>query len=230
MFTAGGAAAGGSVGGIFFIVILVVVAFTIYKKKQADKDANPFLSGRKNKDEVWQTIKRFLKDNGEQGKEIVDSFVVKRDHIDTNNPNNSELERLNKASEIKIRSWQDKKAKAEAKASGTIAPERPRPRDLFVVVFKTRDTKTHTEDPTRCFECEVVNTKIGKSKYDRKILVHGELNLDKEMEWIAPIRSAELAKQKAIDAKIAKQKEQEAKAEKRRRERVERRAQKHAKK
>jgi len=224
-----GGAFGGGFGGLFFIIIIAVIGFMIYKKKKSDREANPFLSNRKNKDEVWRTIKQFLKDKGEQGKEIVDSYVVKRDHIDMVNPNSSDLDKINKNAELKIRKWQDKTAKEKAKAEGTVVADKPKSKDLFVVVFKTKDTKTNKEDPARCFECEVVNTKIDKKNYDRKVVIHDELDLDKEMEWIAPVRSAELAKQKAIDEKIAKQKEQQAKTEKKRLERAERRAKKHAK-
>lgn len=215
---------------ILILVIIGVAIYSVYKKKKNEREANPFLSNRKNKDEVWQTIKRFLKDSDGRGKELVDSYVIKRNHVDYIDPNTSELERKNKTYELKIRDWQRKQAKKDAKVSGIKVPEPPKARDLFVVVFKTRDTKTHHEDPYRCFECEVVNTKISKKDYDRKIVIHNELNYDKEMEWIAPIRAAEQEKAKAMEARIAKQKASQEKSEKKRRLREEKRAKKHAKK
>jgi hypothetical protein len=51
-----------------------------------------------------------------------------------------------------------------------------------VVCFTTRQTKTGTVDKPRAIECEVLNTKINKKQYDRKILINGLLNYDKEME------------------------------------------------
>jgi len=37
-------------------------------------------------------------------------------------------------------------------------------------------------DQPRMIECEVVNKKINKKDWDRKILINGQLNYDKEME------------------------------------------------
>lgn len=220
----------GSFMPILILVILGIAIYSIYKKKKNEREANPFLSNRKNKDEVWKTIKQFLKDKGESGKELADSYVVKRNHQDYINPNGSDFEKKNKNYELKIRQWQIKQSKKAAKTTGIRPLENPKNRDLFVVVFKTKDTKTKKEDPYRCFECEVVNTKIGKKQYDRKIVIHNELNYDREMEWIAPIRAAEEAKNKAMEAKAAKQKERLDKADKKRRIRQEKRANKHAKK
>ena len=224
----GGGLAGG-ITPILFIVIIGVVIFAIYKKKKNDREANPFLSNRKNKDEVWKTIKQFLKDQDEQGKEIVDSYVVKRNHRDYIDPNGSNLDKKNKNYELKIRRMQLKQARKLEKKQGIKAPKQKVNRDLFVVVFQTKDSKTGRTDPYRCFECEVVNTKIAKKQYDRKILIHGQLDYDKEMEWIAPVRAAEVAKSKAMQAKLDKQKAAQAKREKKRRIREEKRARKHAK-
>lgn len=225
-----GGTAASSLMPILLLVIIGVAIYSVYKRKKTAREANPFLSNRKNKDEVWKTIKQFLKDNNCQGKELADSYVVKRNHVDYVDPNSSELARKNKSFELKIRQLQHKQAKKRAKYSGSILPENNPARDLFVVVFKTRDTKTGKEDPYRCFECEVLNTKIGKKQYDRKIIINGELDLDKEMEWIAPIRAAEQDKAKAMEAKAAKRKASQDKVEKKRRMKEERRAKKHAKK
>lgn len=225
-----GGTAASSLMPILLLVIIGVAIYSIYKRKKNNREANPFLSNRKNKDEVWKTIKQFLKDNNCQGKELADSYVVKRNHVDYVDPNSSELAKRNKTYELKIRQWQYKQAKKYARSSGTYVSEKNPARDLFVVVFKTRDTKTHKEDPYRCFECEVLNTKIGKKQYDRKIIINGELDLDKEMEWIAPIRAAEQEKAKAMEAKAAKRKANQDKVEKKKRLREEKRARRHAKK
>lgn len=214
---------------LLILVIVGVAIFSIYKKKKNAREANPFLSTRKSKDEVWKTIKQFQQTKNDKGKEIIDSYVVKRNHPDYIDPNGSFLERKNKTYELKIREWQFKNLQKEAKANGTKAPVKPKNKDLFVVVYKARDIKTKEEMPYRCFECEVVNTKISKKQYDRKIVIHGELDFDKEMEWIAPIRAAEQAKVKQMEARIAKQKAQQAAAEKKRREKAEKRAKKYAK-
>ena len=93
---------------LILVVIIGIAIYAWYKKRKANREANPFLSSRKNKDEVWKTIKQFLKDNGEQGKEIVDSYVCKRNHVDMVDANGSYLYKQNKNYELKIRKWQRK--------------------------------------------------------------------------------------------------------------------------
>jgi hypothetical protein len=58
----------------------------------------------------------------------------------------------------------------------------PKERDLYVVCFTTRQTKTGIVDKPRAIECEVMNTRISKKEYDRKIIINGLLDYDKEME------------------------------------------------
>ncbi len=216
--------------GILLVVIIGIAIYAWYKKRKESRNANPFLSNRKNKDEVWKTIKQFLRDNNEQGKEILDSYVCKRDHVDAVNPNGSFLYKKNKNAELKIRKWQRETKNKKLKAEGKKQLKAPRVRDLFVVVFQTRDSKTGKKDAPRCFECEVVNTKIDKKNYDRKIVIHGELDYDKEMEWIAPVRIAEAAKAAAMEQRIAKQKEAEAKRNKKRLLKQQKKAQKNGNK
>ena len=97
---------------------------------------------------------------------------------------------------------------------------RPKQRDLYVVLFQTKNIKTNELLPPQAIECEVVTKKINRKEWDRKILINGKLNYDNEMIWIAPARALELqhnakniaateAKQKKIIAKAQKKKEKE---------------------
>lgn len=220
-------------GGIMPVILLVVIGLAIfawYKKKKDAKNANPFLSSRKNKDEVWTTIKRFLKDSNEHGKEIVDSYVVKRSHVDMVDPNGSYQYKKNKNFELKIRKLQRDRLNEINKKEGKKKVLPPKARDLFVVVFTTKDSKTGVVDKPRAFECEVINTKVSKKEYDRKIVINSICDYETEMEWIAPVRAAEQAKAEAMEKRIAKQKAAQAKHDKKRLERQEKRAQKHANK
>ena len=115
----------------------------------------------------------------------------------------------------KIRTLQIENEKKLAKANGT-APRftTPKPRDLYVVCFLTRSIKTKEYDQPRAIECEVVNTKISKKEWDRKILINGALNYDEEMEWIAPVRAAEELKTKKADELEKKRKERAAQRKK----------------
>ena len=218
-------------GSLMPIILLLVVGIAIYawyKKRKENKNANPFLSSRKNKDEVWKTIKQFLRDNGEQGKEIVDSYVVKRSHEDQIDPNGSYQYKKNKNFEVKLRKLQRDRINKKNAAQNKSKIKPPKARDLFVVVFTTKDSKTGELDAPRCFECEVINTKISKKEYDRKIVINSVCDYEKEMEWIAPVKAAEQAKAEAMEKRIAKQKESQAKRDKKRLEREQRKALKNA--
>lgn len=183
----------GSIGGILLIGIIGFVIYYFFKKRKKGKETAHIVSNRRNKDEVWKSIKQFLKDNDEYGKEIIDSYVVKRNHVDYIDPNASKTEKLNKKAEIKIRDFQKKQLRLQAKAQNKkYYPAKVQ--DLFVVTFITRDTKSHALDQPRSIECEVINQKVSKKEWDRKILINGELNYNEEMEWIAPIKAAEKIK------------------------------------
>jgi hypothetical protein len=55
-------------------------------------------------------------------------------------------------------------------------------RELYVVCFQTRDTKTHVYNPPEAFECEVVRQKISKTETTQKIVITKGLNFFDEME------------------------------------------------
>jgi len=214
---------------VLLIVIIAIAIYAAYKKKKDAKATNPFLSSRKDKDEVWRTIKQYLRDNGEKGKELADSYVVKRNHVDMVDPNGSDKYKKNKNFELKIRKWQREELNKD-KPKGAPKISAPKARDQFVVVFTTKDTKTGVTDAPRAFECEVINTKISKKEFDRKIVINKPLDYDAEMEWIAPVRAAEAAKAAEVEKRLAKQKAAEAKKDKKRREKAQKKALKHANK
>lgn len=176
----------GGTNSIWLIVLLSigVVGFIIYKRRKDSKANSSFLSTRKNKDEVWRTIKQYLKDNNEVGKEIVNSYVVKRRDIDMLDPNGSIYDRKNKIIESRLRKWYYKQNKITKQTH-----------ELFVVVFTSKNIKTLEVDKPRAIEVEVTNRKINKNEFDRKILINSLLDYDQEMEWIFPIRIAEKANQ-----------------------------------
>lgn len=198
---------------LFFIFIILISLFCFFKKKQDNKKNNPFLSKRKEKDEVWKAIKQFLKNNNEVGKEIVDSYVVKRNHIDAIDSSLSSQAKKNKKAEIKIRKWQIKNLKKNAKKNNSIFIPPKVKINLYVVVFITKNIKTNILDAPRCFEVEVVNKYVEKNKYDNQIIISSELDYYQELKWIAPIRENEkfeqektLLQNKILVEKIKKKK------------------------
>ncbi len=196
----------GSSNNLFFIILIIIpvafIVFIVFKKKKGGNDKSPNGNQLKNKqqrDEVWLTIKRYLRDNNEVGKEIIDSYVVKRP-----DPRSNKIE--------------NKKFKEEMQSLKTSNPEeyknrkilkkienRKKPRELYVVLFSTRNTKTHEVDPPRAIECEVLYKKVDKKTNRRVIEIQDKmLDYKKEMEWIKPIKEKddkELARQLKLNQK-----------------------------
>lgn len=165
---------------IIFFIFLFVIFFSVKKQKQ-DK-TNIFLSNHKNKDDVWKTIKQFLKKNNEKGKEIFDSYVVKKNHIDMIDPSLSNHEKENKRAEIRIRKFRIKTLKLLAKKNH-ISFQMPKIHlNRYVIVFITKNIKTNFVDDPRCIEIEVVSNKISKNKYENEIIINSELDYNNEIQ------------------------------------------------
>ncbi len=197
---------------LLLLLVVAVVGIPWWLKKRKEKKATQAISTRHEKDEVWKAIKQYLKDSGDYGKEIVDSYVAKRNPVDYINPNLPHHSKENKKYANKIRQKQISESKKSAKKKGIVPDfDTPKERDLYVVCFLTRSIKKKQYDQPRAIECEVVNTKISKKQWDRKILINGALDYDREMEWIAPIRAAEEIKNKKLDEQ-AKKRAQKQKA------------------
>ena len=174
---------------LLFFVFLLIMFFSI-KKQKKDK-TNIFLSNHKNKDEVWRTIKQFLKKNNEKGKEIIDSYVVKRNHIDMIDPTLSNHEKENKRAEIRIRKFRIKTLRLLAKKNNIQFTEPKIHLNRYVIVFVTKNIKTNLIDNPRCIEIEVVSNKISKNKYENEIIINSELNYNNEIQWLSPYRESE---------------------------------------
>ncbi|MDY2887206.1 MAG: DUF5385 family protein [Malacoplasma sp.] len=193
---------------IIVLIVVAVVGIPMMIKKKKQKEARQMISSRHNKDEVWKSIKQYLKDANMYGVEIVDSYVAKRNPIDYINPNNSKYVKDKKRYENKIRDYFYKKEEQECNKNGIKAHfVRPPMRDLYVVCFTTRDVKTGVLNSPQAIECEVVTKRIDKKNQDRKVYINGALDYDKEMEWIAPLKDAEAAKNKKIEEQQLKQRE-----------------------
>lgn len=200
---------------LLLVIPIIIVVFVIVKKKKGNNSNDKKPSGNKLKskdeaDEVWLTIKKHLRDTNEHGKEVIDSYVVKRP--DPMNPKNPELKRR-KAKIKKLKSTNLEQYKVE-KAKLRIE-QRKKPQELYVVLFTTKNPKSGQVDKQRGIECEVVYKKIDKNNRQRTIIVNGEIDLQKEMKWIKPIKDKD-------DKQLAKQ----LKVEQRRRERLAKKQQK----
>lgn len=197
-------AAGGSSNNLLYILLIIVpiglIIFMFVKKKKGggkgNNKSNNKLKNKQEEDEVWLTIKRHLRETGEFGKEVIDSYVVKRP-----DPRLKTKETKAKNKQLKELKKTDKNAYKNAKAIHKIQMHK-KPKELYVVLFTTRNTKTLEVDEPRAIECEVVYKKINKNTNQRTILINQVLNYKKEMEWIKPIKAKddkELAKQLRIE-------------------------------
>ena len=60
---------------IIFVIIGIIIAVMIpimIKKKRSERNKS-LISARHNKDEVWKSIKQYLKDTGRYGNKIISS-------------------------------------------------------------------------------------------------------------------------------------------------------------
>lgn len=67
--------------------------------------------------------------------------------------------------------------------------KRAKPKELYVVLFTTRNAKTLIIDEPRAIECEVRLVKINKKENRREIDVVRALDYEEEMLWIEPIKA-----------------------------------------
>lgn len=210
----------GSSNNLFFIILIILpiglMIFMIYKKKNkgsGDKNnkSHNQLKNKQQEDEVWLTIKRYLREKGEVGKEVVDSYVVKRP-----DPRVKTKQQKKDDKQFKALKKTDPTAYNVEKDLRKIAKHK-KPKELYVVLFTTKDTKTLRVDDPRALECEVVYKKVSsKGGLQRTILINGLMDYNKEMDWIKPIKEKddkEFARQLRIQQRrLAKSKEKEAKA------------------
>ncbi len=174
---------------LLILPIGLIIFFIIKKKKQ---QSAPKKQRKEDRDEVWATVKKHLREENELGKEVIDIFTVKR-------PNPYDVSTMTKEQKVQFKLKQKETEKLKTtnpeeykKIKMREAVERKRkPRDLYVVLFTTRDTKTMVVDEPRAIECEVILKKIDKTRTERIIEVTGKLDYDKENEWIKPIRDRE---------------------------------------
>lgn len=181
-----------------FLIILIIlpIGFMIWwmKKKKNGSSTGGQIKKRHEGDEVWKTIKDFLKMNEEKGKEVVESYVAKRPDPNVINRSLPKAEQKQQKIEIKKRKEQEKLKAKELKKEGKKL-HKEKPRELYVVLFVTRNPKTKIEDKPRAIECEVKNVRVAGSKskkdIEKKIIILGERDYEKESAWILPIKNAE---------------------------------------
>lgn len=188
---------------ILIIPIGLVIWFIMRKKKNENNVNKP--KSKEEADEVWLTIKKYLRDKGETGKEVIDSYVVKRaDPYDKATMTKQQRAEA-RLEEKELHQLKKTDPDAYAKEKARIAIEKRRkPAELYVVLFTTRDTKTLAVDEPRAIECEVKFKKINKKEKERNIVITKTLDYDQEMKWIKPIKDKD-------DAQFAKELKREQK-------------------
>lgn len=186
---------------ILIIIVPIAVMFYFFSKRKKNQNNEGFDGTPKKakKDEVWRTLKQYMQDNNERGKEIVYSFVAKRP-----NPMQEKATRKGYAQETQKyieENKLDKKAAKKYKAKRTKEASRER----YCIYFITRDPKTRIRDDARIIEAEVVQKSTGDKRepVKRSIVINGLQDFETEFKWIEPIKNRE-------DEKIAKLEKQRA--------------------
>lgn len=192
---------------LFFLIFILIipVGIFLYMRNKKKKQQETVLSGNRKtrKDEVWNIIKTYLKENNEFGKEIVELFPAKRrDPNDTSNMSKEEkkiykqkqkeFKQLKKTNpEEYKRLKQDKKNK-----------DKKRQPENWLLYFQTWNSKTKEMDKPRILSVEVRYIKVDKKRTERKVLINGLADFDKEYEWIKPLKEKEdkiIEKQRRIN-------------------------------
>lgn len=177
---------------LVFIVPIGLLIWWFFKRKKKNSTAKIDYQKRRQDDEVWRTIKDYMKSRGELGKEIVECYVAKRLDVDIVDKKNSKEKQKIQKNEIAARRKDEDIRRKEAKAKG-LKYRKTLPQDLYVALFVTRNAKTKIEDSPRAIECSVVSERVSKKETNRRIVVLKELNYELEQSWISPIKKKEEA-------------------------------------
>ena len=202
---------------MFLILLILIVPLGIFffmrSRKKKKEQGQQVISGKRKKleSEAWVTVKKYLKDHNEVGKEIVELFVVKRpDPNDSSNLLTKELKQKHKIEKKKRKEQEKLEKKKDPKAyKEKKKKEKMKNRDEYwCLYFVTRNAKTKKIDEPRIIEAKITYIKINKKQTDRVIKASDNLNFKKEWEWIKTI------KEKEDDAKLKNEKIQQKKIEK----------------
>ncbi|MCV3728290.1 DUF5385 domain-containing protein [Ureaplasma miroungigenitalium] len=202
---------------IILIPIVIVIFFVIKKRKK--QNAQPTYVGNKSSkdaNEVWLTVKKYLRDINDKGKEVIDSYVVRRP-----DPHNvgqmTKLQREDYKQEMDdLKALKSTNPTLYREEMKRIKKEKTaRPKELYVVLFTTRNAKTFEVDEPRAFECEVKNIKINKKETKREIEIVRPLDYDVEYRWIKEMKDRDdKMQQKQLEADRKRQMKAQARLEK----------------
>lgn len=210
---------------MFLLLLILIIPIGIFlfwkKRKKRKEEGEKVVSGKQRKldSEAWVTIKKYLKDQNETGKEIIELFVVKKpDENDTNSYATKELKKKQKK-ELKakkklekIEKKQDPVAYKQKKKSERLTKKPP---EHWFLYFITRNAKTKAVDEPRLIEAIISYKRINRKQSDRVINVNPLVDFEKEWEWIKPIKEKEdKQKEKNQAAALKKQAKEKKKAEK----------------
>ncbi|MGL4769087.1 MAG: DUF5385 family protein [Mycoplasmoidaceae bacterium] len=190
---------------LIFLIPVGVLVWWFIKKRKTKSTAKINYQKRRREDEVWKTIKNWLKTKKEFGKEIVECYVAKRITDDVIDRKKTKEEQKKQKDLIAKKKLDENLRKKELKKKG-LKYHKELPKDLYVALFITRNAKTKIEDEPRAIECSVIQEKISKKETARKIIVLRELNYAEENAWISSIKKKEEDEaNKIIEKKIRNQ-------------------------
>lgn len=194
---------------MFLILLIAVVPIGIYMyyRKKKNKKNQPVVTGKKKKldSESWLTIKKYLKENGETGKEIVELFIERR-FEETDSTNLTKEQKKTLQAKEKEKKLLDKKAKKQdPKAFKELKKDEKHVKkpELWLLYFVTRNAKTLELDEPRIIEAQISHVRKTKKDSERVITVNDKIDFNEEMLWLKPLKD----KQDEVEIKNLKEAE-----------------------
>lgn len=265
---------------IVLVLVLAMVIFFITKNRKKNKNQKNDLSSRsidnnhQKKDEVWKTIKEFLKQENLKGLEIISTYSIRRPNIkdlhkrlkqaaiyeakkkakvsktkyvapvipqkfaletyfqnlheETLAISKQNVSNVNKFDEKNnltakykphrinfIKEKKDKKSVftfikkisipfIKSKKNNNKIPTNLKEREQYVLIFRTKNSRTKEINLPRAIEVEIIKNPSGNKNTERKIFINKELELEKEMAWIKPIKEIDDKRAIAEEQKMQK--------------------------
>ena len=202
------------------IIAIIPIGFFLWwrNKKKKQNEPTPVRNKKTSSDnEAWQTVKKYLKQNQEYGKEIISLFAVKKKNLE-------ELSKESKAykAQYKQQKQQEKQELLELKKTDKNKykelkrkQRNKREPEIWLLVYTTKNPKTNVVDPERILQAEIVYEKVSKKVTDRRIVFSDQVDYEKEMKWIQPLKDKEekqkQKQEKANEKKLRKQKQKQKK-------------------
>ncbi len=177
----------------FSLMLILIIPFGIFlyfrNKKKKEQESLVVGNRKERKDEVWTVVKKFLKENNELGKEILQMFPArKRDENDVTNMTKEQKEAYKKKKQAEKAARKADPALAKQYKEEKKKNKKARQPEEWFIYFQTWNSRTKEIDEPRILAVEIRYVRIDKKKTERKVIVKGLADFNQEFEWIKPLK------------------------------------------